>query len=487
MLCGSSWLYFLALTSFTSLIDAATLFAGGTVIAWDPSSQRLDVLRNGSVLVENDSITAVFSGSYNGTLPHNLDVIDATNDIISTGFIDTHRHSWQTAFKTLGSNTTLMRYFERYGTDSPASTLFTPEDVYIGQLVGMLEALNGGVTTIVDFPHCTWSAAHSKAALDATFESGVRTEWAYNFGEYTNFTFNAQVDLFDELVADPRFHNSSTRLGISYDGFNTADQNQTRKILDLARKTNISVLTTHANGGVYGAKNFPTLLHNTFSFLNQSIPIIFAHASYHTATDAQLLRQYNHYISTTPESEMHYGHLHPSSHLILDQSALGIDTHFTFSSDILTQARLWLQSVREIFYREVIDRRHLPAENPMSATQAFLLATRNGALALRRPDIGVLCAGAKADLLVWNGRAPSLLGWTDPVAAVVLHANVGDIKHVMVGGEFRKKDGVLTVKGYDGLQDRFLESARRIQGIWGRWSCRLRWGRRRMGCSLRGL
>lgn len=103
----------------------------------------------------------------------------------------------------------------------------------------------------------------------------------------------------------------------------------------------------------------------------------------------------------------------------------------------------------------------------MSAAQAFLLATRNGALALRRSDIGVLCAGAKADLLVWNGRAPSLLGWTDPVAAVVLHANVGDIKHVMVGGEFRKKNGVLTMKGYDGLQDRFLESARRIQGIWG--------------------
>ncbi|KAI1583957.1 amidohydrolase family protein [Pyrenophora tritici-repentis] len=466
MLRASSCLSLLALTSLISLIDAATLFAGGTVIAWDQSAQRLDILRNGSVLVEDDSITTVFSGSYNGTLPHDLDVVDATNDIISTGFIDTHRHSWQTAFKTLGSNTTLMRYFERYGTSSPASRLFTPEDVYIGQLVGMLEALNGGVTTIVDFPHCAWSAAHSKAALDATFESGVRTEWAYNFGSYTNFTFDAQVELFQDLVADQRFSNSSTRLGISYDGFNTAEQNQTRKILDLARESNVSVVTTHANGGVYGAKNFPSLLHNTFSFLNQSIPIIFAHASYHTPTDAQLLRQHNHYISTTPESEMHYGHLHPNSHLILDQSALGIDTHFTFSSDVLTQARLWLQSIRKIFYREVIDRRELPAENPMSATQAFLLATRNGALALRRSDIGVLCAGAKADLLVWNGRAPSLLGWTDPVAAVVLHANVGDIKHVMVGGEFRKKDGVLTVDGYERLQDRFLESARRIQGIW---------------------
>ena len=102
----------------------------------------------------------------------------------------------------------------------------------------------------------------------------------------------------------------------------------------------------------------------------------------------------------------------------------------------------------------------------MSVTQAFLLATRNGALALRRSDIGVLAPGAKADLLVWNGRAPSLLGWTDPVAAVMLHANVGDIKHVMVNGAFRKREGVLTAPAYQALQDRFLQSAGRIQDIW---------------------
>ncbi|KAG9191055.1 hypothetical protein G6011_09143 [Alternaria panax] len=133
----------------------STLFTGGTVIGWDHSANYLDIVRNGSVLVKNDTITAVFSVSYNGFLPAELDVVDATNDIIFTGFIDTHRHSRQTAFKTLGSNVTLMRYFDRYGTDLPANTKFTPKDVYISQLVGLYEALNGGVTTILDFPHCT--------------------------------------------------------------------------------------------------------------------------------------------------------------------------------------------------------------------------------------------------------------------------------------------------------------------------------------------
>jgi cytosine/adenosine deaminase-related metal-dependent hydrolase len=235
MLCGGALrIPLLVLASCVSLGRAATLFTGGTVIGWDHSANYLDVIRNGSVLVENDTITAVFSGSYNGTLPDELDVVDATNDIISTGFIDTHRHSWQTAFKTLGSNVTLMRYFERYGTDSPANTQFTREDVYIGQLVGLYEALNGGVTTILDFPHCTWSAEHAMAALNATLESGVRTEWAYYFQDYANFTVDRQIELFRDLVNDARFDSSPTNLGISYDGFSSSDRNQTRTILDLA-------------------------------------------------------------------------------------------------------------------------------------------------------------------------------------------------------------------------------------------------------------
>jgi cytosine/adenosine deaminase-related metal-dependent hydrolase len=162
----------------------------------------------------------------------------------------------------------------------------------------------------------------------------------------------------------------------------------------------LTSLTTHSNGGIYNSPNSPSDLHR-LSFLNQSsIPLIFAHASAVTATDRLLLRQTNHYIAITPESEMHYGHDHPNSHLILDQASLGIDTHFTFSTDMLTQARMWLQSVRRTLYREVVQSGKLPASNPMSATQAFLLATRNGALALHRHDIGILAPGAKADLLV---------------------------------------------------------------------------------------
>lgn len=163
---------------------------------------------------------------------------------------------------------------------------------------------------------------------------------------------------------------------------------------------------------------------------------------------------------------MHYGHLHPHNHLVQDQAALGVDTHFTFSTDILTQARIWLQKARYTFYEAAMSTWRIPRNNPMSVNQAFLLGTRNGALASRRSDIGVLSVGAKADLVVWNGRSPAMLGWTDPVAAVIPHASVGDIDHVLVDGQFKKRDGKIVAEGYVDVQDRFLDIARRIQEAW---------------------
>jgi hypothetical protein len=125
---------------------------------------------------------------------------------------------------------------------------------------------------------------------------------------------------------------------------------------------------------------------------------------------------------------------HLTSTLTWRRHSLGVDTHLAFSADILTQARNWLQKVLQDLYGRVLRDWRVPYNNPMSVVQAFHLATRAGGLALRRPDIGVIASGAKADLLVFDGTSLSMLGWVDPVAAITLHASVGDIESVTVSG-----------------------------------------------------
>ncbi|KAF4955655.1 hypothetical protein FSARC_11803 [Fusarium sarcochroum] len=442
------------------------LFSGATIIGWDDSNNLPRITRDGHLLVTGDRITSI-TKSKPSHLPNDTEIIDVTGQIISPGFIDTHRHGWQTAFKTLASNTTLAQYFGRYG-EFAAAPHFTADDVYWGQLAGLLEALNAGVTTSLDHAHHTWSNETAYAGLNASIESGARVFWAYTFHDIPalNYSVPDQIPNFIDIAKSNLRGGSNVELGIAYDSFGPNPPAVAKEVAHLAREYNVSVLTTHSLAGPFGTSNLPEDVHS-FGLLNTTIPVIFSHGSFITATGANLLRETNQYLSITPESEMHYGHTHPKSYYIQDQAALGVDTHFTYSTDILTQARIWLQSVRYFFFDKVLSGWEIPSTNPMSVVQAFSLATRAGGLALRRADLGVIQEGAKADLVVWNAaESPSLLGWTDPVAAVMLHASVGDILHVMVNGNFAKRDGKLTATGYAKTRQSFLHSAERIKKIY---------------------
>lgn len=206
------------------------------MIAFDEATESLQVLRDSSVLVTNDRIAAIFSGPSNGTLPQDTEMVDITGKILSTGFIDTHRHGWQTALKTVGSNTSMAEYFARYGDFSLPIQHYTPEDVYIGQLAGLYEALNAGVTTTLDHAYHTWSEETAGAGLAASIESGGRVFWCYTFHTLpNNFTVAHQMANFRNIAANGSFTNTSTSLGIAYDLFASRDRNQTSAVIALAR------------------------------------------------------------------------------------------------------------------------------------------------------------------------------------------------------------------------------------------------------------
>ncbi|EXM17954.1 Metal-dependent hydrolase, composite domain superfamily [Fusarium oxysporum f. sp. vasinfectum] len=446
-------------------MSTSVLFEHGTVISFDDETQDLRILYDTSVLVIADRIAAIFDSSSGSpvTVPSDAQKVSAANKIISPGFIDTHRHGWQTAYRTIAANTTLAEYFKHYSQFSQAAKVFTPEDIYYGQLAGIYECLNAGVTSALDHCHGTFSPEASAASLKASIESGIRMWWCYGFIDYND----AQVADFHAIHRSEDLATSNlVQMGMAYDGWMSASSAEAQSVIQLAKEFDMAVLTTHTMAGPWIIDHGPSTLAK-FNSLDTPFPIIFSHASFLSPADAALLRKHNHYVSITPESEMHYGHGHPNTPFIQDQSALGIDSAFTFSADIVTQARIWLQATRRKFFMRTLEGWKIPSNNPMTVNQAFLLATRNGGLALRRDDLGVIKVGAKADLVVFDGLSPNMLGWSDPVAAIILHSNVGDVMDVMVDGEWRKRDGKLVVSHNRAeVEERFLQSAKRIQKVW---------------------
>ncbi|KAF2210396.1 hypothetical protein CERZMDRAFT_60644 [Cercospora zeae-maydis SCOH1-5] len=230
----------------------------------------------------------------------------------------------------------------------------------------------------------------------------------------------------------------------------------------------LKATTIHRVGGPWPAMHGSPESLAEQNLQSLEIPIILSHAGSLTDKEQDILRDQNFHISNTPESELHYGHGQATGHLVSDQALLGVDTAFTFSGDIITQARIWLQKARDTsFQKQLQDTGLLPRDTPLSAEQGFLLATRQEGKALWRDDIGVLKVGAKADTVVFDGHSPNMLGWTDPVAAVMLHANVGDIQDVLVDGQFRKRNSKL-VHGkhkWEDIRKDFLEVANRAQSV----------------------
>ena len=149
-----------------------TLIKGGIVLTQDP---KLGELPNADILVEDDRIEAV---------GQNLDaadaeVIDATRDIVIPGFVDTHRHTWETSIRTSAPDYTLGAYFGAI-LDKFAPN-YRPDDVYAGNLWGSLECINAGITTLVDWSHIMNTPDHADEAVRGLKDSGIRSVFAFGF------------------------------------------------------------------------------------------------------------------------------------------------------------------------------------------------------------------------------------------------------------------------------------------------------------------
>jgi 5-methylthioadenosine/S-adenosylhomocysteine deaminase len=117
---------------------------GATIVTMDPAQ---GVIPSGDILLDNGKIVAIGPGPSSWAVKE----IDARGMIAMPGFINGHIHLWQTALRGVAADWTLDHYFGVL--IGQVVKLYEPRDVYIGNLVGALDQLNCGVTTLFDWCH----------------------------------------------------------------------------------------------------------------------------------------------------------------------------------------------------------------------------------------------------------------------------------------------------------------------------------------------
>ena len=143
---------------------------GATIVSMDPT---LGIIDSGDLLIDNGKIVAV--GRNVGSWA--VIEIDGRGMIAMPGFINGHIHLWQTALRGIaadGRSITISSVLI-----GQVVGLYTPQDAYIGNLVGALDQINSGVTTLFDWCHIVNTPAHADAAVDALREAGIRAIFAY--------------------------------------------------------------------------------------------------------------------------------------------------------------------------------------------------------------------------------------------------------------------------------------------------------------------
>jgi cytosine/adenosine deaminase-related metal-dependent hydrolase len=432
----------------------------GYVLSMDSG---LGELSPGDVLVEGGGIAAVGVRLEAG----DAEVIDASGCVVMPGFVDTHRHTWQTALRAICADWTLSEYFR--GIRQTFSPRYTAQDVYAGNYVGALEALDAGVTTILDFSHCNNSPAHADAALQGLRDAHIRAVFGYGY-----FPSPVEQPVFAdqmERIADARRvkseHLSSddglVTMGIALTEVGLLPFDLTRAEVESGRELD-ALVVTHT-GCVWGS----ALTHGIKELDAHGLlgaDQIHVHCNALTDRDFDRLARSGAKVSSSPETEIQMGMGHPVIGRALEHGmhpSLSCDVVSLNSGDMFTQMRLGLQFERCMRNDAINARGEDPATLDLTVRDALRWATLYGAEAMGLDQkIGSLTPGKQADLIVVGGDRLNLTPMAEPVGAMVVQANSANVRDVLVAGRVVKRDGRLV--GVDPARVRRLayESRERV-------------------------
>jgi 5-methylthioadenosine/S-adenosylhomocysteine deaminase len=148
------------------------LIEGGAVLTQDAQGQ---VYEPGYVVVEDDRIRAVGPGQPpdRDRLASEADgVIDATRMAVMPGLVNAHSHLFQTFVRGLADDKPLLQWLET--AIWPVMHAVTEEEMYLASLLGLVENVRSGATSVIDNLYIHTNPGNADAVFRAAKEVGTR-------------------------------------------------------------------------------------------------------------------------------------------------------------------------------------------------------------------------------------------------------------------------------------------------------------------------
>ncbi|MCX4406057.1 MULTISPECIES: amidohydrolase family protein [unclassified Streptomyces] len=423
--------------------DRPVLFRGATVITMD---KHLGVLHNADVLVKKNKIRAV---GHRLSAPDDAAVIEAHGAILIPGFVDTHRHMWQSTLRGVGADWTLTEYINWiYGWFKH----YRAQDVYTGNYLGQVEAISDGVTTVMDWCHGAQTPEYADAAVDAHFDLPGRTRFGYGnlFTNDPSWVYGGDVD----RMLNARFSSPDqlVTMQLALDAVNLVPNLATA--FRYAKERNLAVSSHVGIFGVTGDDAIRFLADN--AFLSPTSTLV--HAATLSDDSYRRIADSGAHLSVSAESELNAGQGYPptgAARRFGVPVSLSMDTVVWWSGDMFSAMRATLDADRGLAFLRAHEAGNGIERNELRAADVLRYATLGGAEALGMADlIGSITPGKLADLVLLRPDTPAMTPVSNPIGHVVFQAGRGDVDTVMVNGKVLKHRGVLL--------GHYLDRARRL-------------------------
>jgi len=412
------------------------IFRNATILTMDDAHT---IYRDADLVIAGERIAGV---GQRLTAPDGAIEIDATGGVLMPGMIDTHRHMWQTAMRGYGADWTLTQYFVWYYLNW--GKVFRPEDIYAGNLLAAIEAIDAGVTTTVDWSHGLQTTEHAEAAVDALTEVPGRFVLAYGNIQAGPWEWSAKPEFRDFVTR--RFGAGSDMLGFQMAFDVTGDPAfPERAAFEVARDLGVPV-TTHA--GVWGATNDDGIrLMHEHGFMTPST--VYVHAATLTRDSYHRIAATGGSASVSTESEQSAGQGYPPTWRLREHGipvSLSMDTSVWWSGDLFSAMRTTLGADRSREHLEAHSKQETVTNCHLRAEDVVDWATRGGAKALGLDSVvGSLEPGKKADVvLIKNDASPVMFPLLNEYGHVAFQAQRGDVHTVVINGRVVKHDHKLT-------------------------------------------
>ncbi len=410
------------------------LLKDGCVLTLD---RKVGNFHRADVLIDGSRISAVGPDLRAG----NADVIDVSDAIVMPGFIDTHRHVWEGLFRNLGDRAPV-RDADPGALSRQIGPAYRPEDVHAGNLVGLLGAIDAGITTILDWSHVQASPEHTEAALAAHKEAGMRAVFAYGAPWWGKTEANQTDSL--RRIASTHFATTDQllTLALAPPGPEFGTLEAARADWELARGLGARI-SVHVGVGDHGRRGKLAemaragLLRDDTTYVNCA-----------TLSDDEIgmIADSGGSFSLAAAAGMMMGYGMPPIQRLLDRQlrpSLSVDAESNVPSDMFTQMRAVISIQHaSLFDLKLAGKGGVP--NLLTTRRILEFATIDGARANGLESVtGSLTPGKQADLIVLRSDRPNIYPINDPIGAVVWGMDTSNVDSVYVAGQPLKLGGEL--------------------------------------------